>query len=69
MKIGSLTLIGSVGFITIALGLFALNFWHASKCGENHSTDEMTKHIETLKRRLLQAESQVKPVELKLFET
>ena len=43
----------------IALGLFGLNYWHASKCSSSKPPDEMEKYIEAINRRLLQAESQV----------
>lgn len=43
----------------IALGLFGLNFWHATNCASGRSADAMEKYVESLNRRLLQAESQV----------
>ena len=43
----------------VALGLFGLNYWHASKCSNSKPPDEMEKYIDAINNRLLQAESQV----------
>jgi hypothetical protein len=61
MKLGSLTWIFSVVTVLVAASLIGLNYWHASKCGteSSHSIDEMNSYIESLKRKLLQAETQV----------
>lgn len=46
--------------IGIALGLFGLNFWHATNCTGGKTASELDKYVEALNRRLLQAESQVR---------
>ena len=46
-------------FTGIAIALFILNYWQASKCTVNQTADEMEEYIKGLNQRLLQAESQV----------
>lgn len=43
----------------VAIGLFGLNYYHATKCANSQSTQESSEYIEALNKRLLQAESQV----------
>lgn len=53
------TLLATAGLIGVAIALFGLNFWHASKCAESKSPEEINEHVDALNKRLLQAESQV----------
>ena len=43
----------------LGLGLFGINYWHASKCASDRSPDEIEDMIISLKSRLLQSESKV----------
>lgn len=45
----------------LGLGLFGINYWHATKCASDRSPDEIEDMIQSLTRRLLEAESQVSP--------
>jgi hypothetical protein len=53
------TLMASACLIGIAVVMFALNYWHSSKCNGGKAPDEIDKYVEALNRRLLEAESQV----------
>lgn len=53
------TLIATAGLIGVTIALFGLNFWHASKCAESKSPEEIDEYIDALNKRLLEAESQV----------
>lgn len=41
------------------MGLFGLNYWHASKCASDRSPDEVEEMVAALKNRLLESESKV----------
>lgn len=43
----------------LGLGLFGINYWHATKCASDRSPDEIEDMVQALTRRLLEAESQV----------
>jgi hypothetical protein len=43
----------------VVVGLFGLNYWHASRCGGTKSADELETYVEGINKRLLQAESLV----------
>lgn len=44
--------------IGVGVGVFVLNFWHASRCNGSAASDHTDKYIEAIQKRLLQAESQ-----------
>ena len=44
----------------VGLGLFGLNHWHATKCSESKSPEEIENYVDAMNKRLLQAESQVR---------
>lgn len=56
----SITMIILAGCLLGAtIGLFGLNFWHASRCTINsHTQEEMEEYLESVTKRLLNAESQ-----------
>lgn len=43
----------------VGIGLFGINYWHATKCTSDKSPQDYEDMISALNRRLLQAESQV----------
>jgi hypothetical protein len=43
----------------LGLGLFGINYWHATKCASDRSPDEIEDMIISLKSRLLESESKV----------
>lgn len=59
-KMSTSMVIMSACVIGVAIGLFGLNYWHASKCTSSRSPDEIEEYVEALNRRLLQAESKVR---------
>jgi len=63
-KISNVMIIFIACVIGLGIGLFGINYWHATKCASDRSPDEMEDLIEALKRRLLQAESQIYKNEL-----
>ena len=42
----------------VGLGLFGLNYWHATRCAEAHSPAELKEMLDSVSKRLLTAESQ-----------
>lgn len=58
-KISTTMVILIACIIGLAIGLFGINYWHASKCASDRSPDEIEDLIEALNRRLLQTESKV----------
>jgi len=42
----------------VGMGLFGLNYWHASRCAEAHSPEELKGFLDGVTKRLLTAESQ-----------
>ena len=62
------TIFGSIVIIAAAI-LFILNNWHATKCSSNKTSEEIAEYIESLKDRLLEAESQAIRNELILSGT
>jgi len=42
----------------VALGLFGLNYWHATRCAEAHTPEEIKGFMDAVTKRLLTAESQ-----------
>jgi len=42
----------------VGIGLFGLNYWHASRCAEAHSPEELKGFLDGVTKRLLTAESQ-----------
>jgi len=45
--------------VGLGVGLFSINYWHATKCASDRSHQEVDTLVDALNRRLLQAESQV----------
>jgi hypothetical protein len=45
--------------MSLGMGLFGLNYWHASKCASDRSPDEVEEMVAALKNRLLESESKV----------
>jgi len=43
----------------LGLGLFGINYWHATKCSSDRSPDEIEDMVIALKNRLLESESKV----------
>ena len=43
----------------LGIGLFGINYWHATKCASDRSPDEIEDMIVSLKNRLLESESKV----------
>lgn len=43
----------------LGLGLFGINYWHATKCATDRSPDEVEDMVIALKSRLLESESRV----------
>ena len=58
-KVSTSLLILAACVLGVGIGLFALNYWHATKCATEKSPDEIENLMESLNRRLLQSESQV----------
>jgi hypothetical protein len=44
--------------VGVGLGLLGLNHWHATRCAEAHSPEEIKGFMDTLTKRMLTAESQ-----------
>ena len=62
------TIFGSIVIIAAAI-LFVLNNWHATKCSSSKTSEDIADYIESLKDRLLEAESQVIRNELIISDT
>ena len=62
------TIFGSI-VIVAATVLFMLNNWHATKCSSSKTSEEIADYIESLKDRLLEAESQAIRNELIISST
>lgn len=43
----------------VGLGLFGLNYWHATRCAESHSVEEIKGFMDVVSKRMLTAESQM----------
>jgi hypothetical protein len=58
-RVSTSLLILAACVLGVAIGLFGLNYWHATKCAGGKEPEEIEKYVEALNRRLLSAESQV----------
>ncbi len=58
-KISTTMIVFAACVLGLGLGLFGLNYYHATKCASDRSPDELEDLIQSLTKRLLQAESQV----------
>ena len=56
----SIMIIGAC-LLGAAIGLFGLNIYHANECAPK-SPNEIEQYVESINRRLLHAESQVKSI-------
>jgi hypothetical protein len=58
-KISTTMIVFAACVLGLGLGLFGINYYHATKCASDRSPDELEDLIQSLTRRLLEAESQV----------
>lgn len=59
-KVSSFLILFAACMIGVGMGLFGMNYWHASKCASDRSPNEVDDMIDALNKRILQAESMVK---------
>jgi hypothetical protein len=58
-KLSSTMIVFTACVLGLGIGLFGINYWHATKCSSDKSPQEMEEMIAALSRRLLQSESLV----------
>jgi hypothetical protein len=58
-KISTSMIIFGACVLALGLGLFAVNYYHATACASDRSPDEIDEMVQALKNRLLESESQV----------
>lgn len=58
-KISTTMIVFAACVLGLGLGLFGINYWHATKCSSDRSPDEIEDMIVALKNRLLESESKV----------
>jgi hypothetical protein len=58
-KISTSMIVFAACVLGLGLGLFGINYWHATKCASDRSPDEIEDMIVALKSRLLESESKV----------
>lgn len=58
-KISTTMIVFAACVLGLGIGLFGINYYHATKCASDRSPDELEDLIQSLTRRLLEAESQV----------
>jgi hypothetical protein len=59
-KISTSMIVLAACVLGLGLGLFGINYWHATKCASDRSPDEIEDMIISLKSRLLESESKVR---------
>ena len=58
-KISTSMIVFAACVLGLGMGLFGINYWHATKCSSDRSPDEVEDMVVALKNRLLESESKV----------